>query len=48
MTLWILDTDHTSLLETVSLCEAVSLYLEIRVSNPDTLEKVVDRRILGY
>ncbi len=23
------------------------LYLEIRGSNPDTLEKVVDRRILG-
>ncbi|MEM8721894.1 MAG: hypothetical protein AAGE84_21790 [Cyanobacteria bacterium P01_G01_bin.39] len=28
------------------LCEAVSLYLEIRVSNLDTLEKVVDRGIL--
>ncbi|MEL6910924.1 MAG: hypothetical protein AAFY50_01335 [Cyanobacteria bacterium J06648_1] len=29
------------------VCEAVSLYLEIGVSNPDTLEKVVDRRIPG-
>ena len=31
----------------VNLSEGVSLYLEIRILNPDSLEKVVDRGILG-
>ena len=29
------------------ICEGVSLYLEKRLLNPDSLEKVVDRGILG-
>ena len=34
-------------LKDTALSEGVSLYLEIKVSNPDTLEKVVDRGIPG-
>ena len=41
------DTALHMLKHTAPQREAVSLYLEIRLSNPDSLKKVVDRLVLG-